>query len=31
MQDIALPQALLIKGRFEGIIYMIEDTSPPLP
>ncbi len=29
MQGATLPQASLIKGRFGGIVYMIEDISPP--
>ena len=29
MQGNALPQASLIKGRFGGIVYITEDTSPP--
>ena len=29
MQGNALPQASLIKGRFGGIVYIVEDTSPP--
>ena len=29
MQGNALPQASLIKGRFGGIINIVEDTSPP--
>ena len=29
MQGAALPQASLIKGRFGGIVYIVEDISPP--
>ena len=29
MQGNALPQASLIKGRFGGIVNIVEDTSPP--
>ena len=29
MQGNALPQASLIKGRFGGIVYIVEDISPP--
>ena len=29
MQGNTLPQASLIKGRFGGIVNIIEDTSPP--
>ena len=29
MQGNALPQALLFKGGFGWIVYMIEDNSPP--
>ena len=29
MQDKVLPQALLIKGGFGWIVYIIEDISPP--
>ena len=31
MQGAALPQASLIKGRFGGIVYIVEDISPPPP
>ena len=27
MQGAALPQASLIKGRFGGIVYMVEDSN----
>ena len=29
MQGVALPQASLIKGRFGGFVYIVEDISPP--